>query len=100
MEKLFLDEKNNKLFYLIIYDISENKKRKKVSDIIDGYGMRVQYSSYEVWINEKQLQSLIKKLDKLHDENDSIRIYKLSQKPNVLDNDTISEQLQCDVVIC
>lgn len=100
MERLFLDEKNNKTFYLIIYDISENKKRKKISDLIDGYGVRVQYSSFEVWLNEKQLQNLMKKMQKLSGEQDSIRIYKLSQKPNVVEKDNLSEELQYDVVIC
>ena len=30
------------LLYIVAYDISSNRRRKKVSDILEGYGKRVQ----------------------------------------------------------
>lgn len=100
METKFFDTNNKKTFYLIIYDIVDDKKRKKISDIINGYGIRVQYSSYEVWLTEKQLQNLLEQIKRIHDETDSIRIYKLSQRPNVIERDFMLEQLQYDIAIC
>lgn len=100
METLFFDKKNKKTFYLIIYDIVDDKKRKKISDLIEGYGKRVQYSSYEVWLTEKQMQILMEKISRMHDENDSIRIYKLTQKPNIVEDDRNSIKLQYDIAIC
>lgn len=35
------------LFYVVVYDISSDKQRKKVSDLLEGYGLRVQYSVFE-----------------------------------------------------
>lgn len=85
---------------MIIYDIVNDKKRKKIADIIDGYGIRVQYSSYEVWLTEKQLQKLLEQVRKICDVEDSIRIYKLSQKPSVIEGNLNSHKLQYDIAIC
>jgi CRISPR-associated protein Cas2 len=34
--------------YIVAYDIPSNRRRKKVSDILEGYGRRVQYSVFEL----------------------------------------------------
>lgn len=97
---MFFDKRNKKSFYLIIYDIADDKKRKKISDLIDGYGTRVQYSSYEVWLTEIQLHKLLEKINRMHDEKDSIRIYKLSQRPDVIERKLKLDELQYDIAIC
>ncbi|HEY9700073.1 MAG TPA: CRISPR-associated endonuclease Cas2 [Trichocoleus sp.] len=68
------------LFYVITYDIPCNKRRKKVADLLEGYGQRVQYSVFEcVLASEKfsELRKRLKKRVKLPD--DSIRFYPLSR---------------------
>ena len=35
------------MFYIIAYDIPCNQRRKKISDLLEGYGRRVQYSVFE-----------------------------------------------------
>jgi len=68
------------LLYIISYDIPKDKKRKKIADILEGYGTRVQYSVFECLLNKNQYQSLQKKLKKLIDlKEDSLRFYPLSQ---------------------
>ena len=42
-EKLHQD----KVFVLIIYDISGNKKRLQLSKLLQGYGFRIQKSAFE-----------------------------------------------------
>ena len=66
---------------VVIYDITNNKKRRLVSDILEGYGTRVNKSVFECELkSEKQKQHLIKELKAIFDpKTDSIRIYKLCQ---------------------
>ncbi|MHC5821254.1 MAG: CRISPR-associated endonuclease Cas2, partial [Nostoc sp.] len=48
------------LFYVIVYDISCDKRRKKVSDLLSGYGQRVQYSVFECILNQNKYNELRK----------------------------------------
>ena len=41
-ETLVEDEGNDKYLILIIYDISDNKHRLKISKLLEGYGTRIQ----------------------------------------------------------
>ncbi len=71
----------NKIMYkvLIIYDITNNKRRRELKKILEGYGRRVQRSSFECYINEKMLNQLIRKSQLYIDkEEDSLRVYKLA----------------------
>ena len=67
------------LLYVVAYDIPCNKRRKKVSDLLEGYGSRVQYSVFECVLpvtKYEQLRQRLKKLVKL--QEDSVRFYPLS----------------------
>ncbi|AFZ55556.1 CRISPR-associated endonuclease Cas2 [Cyanobacterium aponinum] len=67
------------LFYLICYDIPDDKRRKKIADILEGYGSRVQYSVFESVLNAKQYKELRKRLKKVFKENeDNLRFYPIS----------------------
>uniref|UniRef100_B8HYV2 CRISPR-associated endoribonuclease Cas2 n=1 Tax=Cyanothece sp. (strain PCC 7425 / ATCC 29141) TaxID=395961 RepID=B8HYV2_CYAP4 len=67
------------LFYVIAYDISCNKRRKKVADLLCGYGQRVQYSVFECVLTPDKYNELQKRLKKRYKETeDSIRFYPLS----------------------
>jgi CRISPR-associated protein Cas2 len=64
------------MFVVISYDIEDDKKRYKVSQILENYGTRVQYSVFECIINEQQLKEIKEKTKNIIDkEKDSIRIY-------------------------
>jgi CRISPR-associated protein Cas2 len=67
------------LFYVIVYDIPDDKRRKKISDLLEGYGQRVQYSVFECILTKiqyKELHQRLKKKVKLSE--DSVRFYPLS----------------------
>ncbi|WP_330203596.1 CRISPR-associated endonuclease Cas2 [Cyanobacterium sp. Dongsha4] len=67
------------LFYLIAYDIPDDKRRKKIADILTGYGSRVQYSVFECVLNLKQYKELRKRLKKVFkQEEDNLRFYPIS----------------------
>jgi len=64
--------------FVVAYDIASDKKRNKLSSLLDRYGKRVQYSLYEIEINKAKLESLLWQIQKqkLFDkETDSIRFY-------------------------
>ncbi len=69
--------------YLIVsYDISDNKRRKRVSDILEGYGIRVNRSLFECHVkNTRLLEALKEELIKEVDlQNDSVRFYFINSK--------------------
>ena len=68
--------------YLITYDVENNKNRKKLSDLLEGYGVRVNYSVFECEFNKTKLNKLLKQIkeQKLYDKSiDSIRFYHICQ---------------------
>jgi len=65
--------------YLIVYDIVRNKTRKIVSDILEGYGDRVNKSVFECTFKNRQTkEQVIARIKKEIDpKRDSVRIYAL-----------------------
>ena len=62
--------------YLITYEIENNKRRKKVSDELEEYGYRVNFSVFECELNKTKMKNLVKKLEELIDKKkDSLRFY-------------------------
>lgn len=62
-------------FYLISYDIPNDRRRVRVAHLLEGYGERVQYSVFEVWLTERQLGYIKKRLLGEVEEGGSVRIY-------------------------
>ncbi|MEH2371820.1 CRISPR-associated endonuclease Cas2 [Nostoc sp.] len=66
--------------YVVVYDIPCDKRRKKVSDLLEGYGQRVQYSVFECRLSAdkyKELRRRLQKIVKLAEDN--LRFYPLSR---------------------
>ena len=81
--------------FLVTYDIEDNKIRKKISDILEEYGIRVNKSVFEIKVTQTQLKKLLVKLEVLKEDN--IRFYHLCQnciqKSFSLDGDVIFKEL-------
>ena len=61
---------------LIVYDIRDNKKRTNLMKLLKGYGERVQYSVFEVYLNPAKLKKLINRVNEIIDlDQDSVRYY-------------------------
>lgn len=63
------------VFTVISYDISDDKKRTQVANILADYGARVQYSVFECRIDAATLEMLVEMLEPFPECGDSIRIY-------------------------
>lgn len=72
--------KAKKHFILVIYDISDNKKRNHLVKILNEYGFRVQKSAFEALIEPNKYKNLIKRIKDIPDSSDSIRVYKIQGK--------------------
>ena len=68
------------LFYVVTYDIPVDKRRRKVADLLEGYGRRVQYSVFECVLTDSKYKELQKRLkQQVKIDEDSVRFYPLSR---------------------
>ena len=95
------DISEDKVYVLVIYDISDNKKRTKLSKYLQGYGFRIQKSAFEAMIKPSLYKKLKKELEYYidKDKEDSIRIYKIIGQGQVTVLGKQEEVLSKDVVI-
>lgn len=100
IERLYFEGKHdNASYYLIIYDISDDKRRRKISKILEGFGARVQYSAFEMWLTPSKYNELVSKLEYCTKSMDNIRIYPLNKELIKREDNEIRKIIQCDVVI-
>jgi CRISPR-associated protein Cas2 len=64
-------------YVVISYDISDDRTRRKVANVLADYGKRVQYSVFECRVDAKTLDKIIALLKPFTEGNDSIRVYLL-----------------------
>ena len=68
------------MLYVVIYDISDDKRRKRVFNLLEGYGQRVQFSAFECVLNDRKFEELRSRLIKVVKMNeDSVRFYPISK---------------------
>ncbi len=66
---------------LVIYDITDNKRRTRMVKCLEGYGLRVQKSAFEANLTRKIYEAMVEKASRLIDvKTDSLRIYMLSNR--------------------
>lgn len=66
------------MFYVVCFDISDDRTRYRVAKVLKGYGYRVQKSVFECpRLTEKKLLTLMDRLDRLIDHTtDTVRFYR------------------------
>ena len=55
----------HKHFYVVAYDIGDNKRRDKVMKLMESMGARVNYSVFECMLTEVQYKRMVEKLSKI-----------------------------------
>jgi CRISPR-associated protein Cas2 len=67
------------MFYLICYDVVNDRRRNRVANLLKGYGLRVQKSVFECVLSGEQCEMVKRKLEKcLKPEEDQVRFYPMS----------------------
>lgn len=91
---------NDRVFVLIIYDIVDNKRRIKLSKMLLGYGFRIQKSAFEAVISKRKYKKLLEVLPQYTTEEDSIRVYKIVGKGQVMSfGRTMKNEIEDIIVI-
>jgi CRISPR-associated protein Cas2 len=71
------------MFYLICYDIADDRRRDRVSRFLEGYGLRIQKSVFECVLTPDQSALLQRRLQTpryLNPSEDQIRFYPMSPR--------------------
>lgn len=70
--------KAKRIFCVIAYDISDDRRRSQIVKMLEKYGVRVNYSVFECFFTESQYRKTKQALeDKMDKRDDSIVIYPL-----------------------
>jgi len=65
-------------FYVLAYDIADDKRRRKIARLCEAVAERVQYSVFEAYLTEAELEKLLKKTSRwMQTGQDSLRVYTL-----------------------
>ena len=66
------------MFYVISYDIPDDRRRSQLAKVLKGFGTRVQYSVFEAHLNKRQYEELKRAVARLIEPSeDSVRYYAL-----------------------
>ena len=66
------------MFYVISYDIPDDRRRNQLAKLLKGFGTRVQYSVFEAHLNKRQYEELKVAVERLIEPSkDSVRYYAL-----------------------
>jgi len=66
-----------KYLVLVIYDIIDNRRRRKFYKFLNSYGVRVQKSAFECVLDNRRYNKLLSSIDKYISSEDFVRVYKL-----------------------
>ena len=68
-------------FYVLAYDIPDDRRRAKIAKLCESIADRVQGSVFEGYLTPQELKGLLKKVERiLVNEEDSLRVYRLCAK--------------------
>lgn len=70
----------NRQWYLISYDVRDEKRLRKVAKHLEGYGARIQYSIFRCRLNLRGLERLGWELTKIMEKEDDLLIIGLCGK--------------------
>lgn len=63
-------------FYLLAYDVTDDRRRAKLAKLLESLGARVQGSVFEAYLNDEELKKLKTRVQRvLEMKQDSLRIY-------------------------
>lgn len=74
----------SKRLVLIIYDVVETKRRNQLIKLLESYGYRVQKSAFEALLTQRQYDEITKKIMKIIDECDNVRMYRLNSSNEIV----------------
>ena len=92
-------EKENMNRYLVIYDITDDHRRRKLSKLLEAYGIRVQESAFELKLNKSKLKWIRRKIPTIISGDDDVRLYKITQEVSVCSKVSKDSVLDINLVV-
>ncbi len=69
------------MLVVVVYDSPNDKRRTKLSNFLEGYGRRVQFSVFECFLSLEEMRQLYEQVSKLvKPAEDHVRFYWISQE--------------------
>ena len=66
------------MFYVISYDIPDDRRRNQLAKVLKGFGTRVQYSVFEARLTRSQFKQMKQAVNGvINTDEDSVRYYAL-----------------------
>ena len=66
------------MFYVISYDIPDDRRRNQLAKVLKGFGSRVQYSVFEAHLTRSQFEQMKQAINNVIDpDEDAVRYYAL-----------------------
>jgi CRISPR-associated protein Cas2 len=86
MEGVMKQQRRGFSEYAVVYDISEDKERDRVDQLLKGFGQRVQKSVFECTLTRNDKEELLRKLQRLELKTGFVKVYRLefTSKPAVI----------------
>lgn len=69
--------------YVIVFDISDNSRRRKIVDLLEEQGIRVQKCVFEIVTSSTRIKHLAQMLEDLAGIDGNIRIYPMSKETSL-----------------
>ncbi len=66
--------------YLIIYDIRDDNRLRKIAKIMEDYGVRVQKSVFEMEATDKTIKNLRERVQRVIENEDYVVYFKICEK--------------------
>ena len=63
--------------YAIVYDITDDRERSKIDQVLKNFGFRVQKSVFECRLNKRSHEELLEQLRNLEVKTGFIKLYRL-----------------------
>lgn len=68
-------------FTVVAYDIPDDRRRKRVANILEDYGERVQYSVFECELTKEQRATMERLIaDEIDESEDGVRLYAICER--------------------
>lgn len=65
--------------YLAIYDVTDDRERGHVADILEGFGVRIQKSAFEIRLTKTHRSRLLRDVEALAIESGWVALYRLDE---------------------
>ncbi|MDO4548719.1 MAG: CRISPR-associated endonuclease Cas2 [Clostridia bacterium] len=79
----FVMEQRRKYLIVVIYDITDNPRRTRLSKYLEGFGVRVQKSAFECILDQATYERLLAGIPGIIQSGDFVRVYKLTGNADI-----------------